>query len=151
VDGWGSSPIGLGTPSEVYDFDSANSLSTNQDLWVGQLTANYTSYNQNPLAPSSSAMAFPASTCAVGFNGTGAWAFGCTGNLVPINTPDYHAYALNPSGSYPTWGANVSAIDTAQMLKIWSPGSAIHGSPGPFPLGVVYPIYTPAPLLGNAH
>ena len=53
-----------------------------------------TAVNVLGCTPPSANWSFPLSSCAIGFIGTGTWANGCTGSLVPLNTPDYHSYGL---------------------------------------------------------
>jgi hypothetical protein len=163
-----NSPI-EGTHTEWYNYDPAT-LTTYGLVFPGRPSSDYTEFLNNPLYPESGAgwvgnacsgtitlpsgvvvngcapanLYFPASTCGMGFNGSGTWAYGCSGNLVPLTASDYHQFGLQAGSTYSATGAhpspdgsgdigpNIPAIDAALTLNQYVCETSC-GSPGPFP------------------
>jgi hypothetical protein len=141
---WGSSAISTGNAAIQFIDDAVNSFTANDLAFGNGLSSGAYSpfYGLNQFYPvASPAMQFPATTCAYGFVGTGSWAFGCSGNLVPLQASDYHFYNLNSGSTYFNAAAdgtnfgvqNISLLDNAQTSNLLSCGSTPCGSPGPFP------------------
>jgi hypothetical protein len=91
----------------------------------------------------------------MGFNGTGAWLYPCSGNLVAINAADYHQYECNASGTCyhaasdgTDIGPNIPAIDAAQTLNVFNCALVGQTCPGPGPFPDAVPTaYVPAPCI----
>lgn len=128
--GWfnsnGNSAMGQeGNGTETFAYDPAT-LAVCNTVWPGRTNTLYQWYANNPIFPSTcSGKAgvapsgyFPAGTCGVLFNGTGAWsATNCaatpSSNLVPLVASDYHQYSLSTSSPFhnaATDGLDVGAI-----------------------------------------
>ena len=149
--GWYNSITTEGTLTETFNYDVTSMTNFNL-VWLGRTNTKYTEYGNNSsvvdpggctgagCTPSSSF--FPSTSCAIDFNGTGAWAYGsCSGNAVPLTTADYHAYALNSNSPFHNAseygtdiGAILSAIDAAQTANTYiCPYSCGGSGHGPYP------------------
>jgi hypothetical protein len=150
--GWYNSVAGEGTPTEKFNYDYT-SMTAYKLVWPGRTNTKYTEYGNAPgypdpngctgtgcNPPTATGMYFPANTCGIGFNGTGAWAYGtCSGNAVPLTTADYHQYQLNSGSTFHNAasdgtdiGTIIPSLDTAQTTTQYvCTGSC--GSIGPYP------------------
>jgi hypothetical protein len=144
---------GTGSENVVLDTTSAT---VDHEWWPGYSSLALFAYGVNPVYPvASPTITYPASSCAMGFNGTGAWLYPCSGNLVAINAADYHQYECNASGTCyhaasdgTDIGPNIPAIDAAQTLNVFNCALVGQTCPGPGPFPDAVPTaYVPAPCI----
>ena len=155
--GWYNNPLGEGTSTETFNFDSSGSLSANHLVWPTRTNTKYTEFGNNASYPDSAGctgsgcnppvtMYFPATPYCSGSSPNSA----CVGFIgamsassMPLTLPDYHAYSLITGSVFKAGGSeqasdgtdmgvNIPALDAAQTANTFvCPTSC--GSPGPYP------------------
>ncbi len=157
--GWcGNFGGACGSASENIQLDTT-SATVDHDYWPG--LSGLAAWGVNPVYPVASPQLFyPANSCGMGFNGTGAWAYGtCSGNAVVINAADYHQYECNASGTCyhaasdgTDIGPSIPAIDAAQTLNVFNCAlvGQVCAGPGPYPDSLIAPTVGPAAIFAEA-
>ena len=157
--GWcGNFGGACGSASENIQLDTT-SATVDHDYWPG--LSGLAAWGVNPVYPVASPQLFyPANSCGMGFNGTGAWAYGtCSGNAVVINAADYHQYECNASGTCyhaasdgTDIGPSIPAIDAAQTLNVFNCAlvGQVCAGPGPYPDSIIAPTVGPAAIFAEA-
>jgi hypothetical protein len=145
--GWYNNPVGIGTPTEQFDFDALNTLTADHVVWPGQTGSLYTAYGNDPQFPAAAPiMYFPATASCAGATAD-ATCVGFTGAMnaaaMPLTLSDYHGFGLRSDSLFyagsgesasdgTSMGSNLGTVDAAQVQNSYVCVTQC-GVPGPFP------------------